>query len=110
MGLLAEAHASEGQKVAEGASKVLEDLYRYFQAEDDARQMKRLVPAPSALEENGGEAEPAKTVTVWGSMTTQNVAGGPPRGNLEGELRYLASLSGSSVTVVGVDDNEASGA
>jgi hypothetical protein len=97
LGLLAEAHAFEGQKVAEGASKVLEDLLRYFQAEDDARQMRRLVPTPAALEENTGEAGPQKAVMVWGNLTTQNATGGPPRGNLEGTLRYLASLGQETV-------------
>jgi hypothetical protein len=109
MGLLAEAHASEGQKVAEGASKVLEDLYRYFQAEDAARQMRRLVPAPAALEENTSEAQAGRTVTVWGNLTTQNFAGGPARGSLEGTLRYLCSL-GEAAAVVGEGAESEAGA
>jgi hypothetical protein len=72
---------------------VLEDLLRYFKAEDDARAMTRLVPA--AAPENTGE--PQKAVTVWGSVTTQSFGGGPARGSLEGTLRYLASLGGASV-------------
>jgi hypothetical protein len=93
MRLLAEAQAVEGEKVAEGASRVLEDLLRYFKVEDDARAMGRLMPATAP--ENTGE--PQKAVTVWGSMTTQNFGGGPARGNLEGTLRYLASLGGGTV-------------
>jgi hypothetical protein len=92
MWLLAEAQAVEGEKVAEGAVRVLEDLLRYFKAEDDARAMGRLVPA--AAPENTGE--PQRAVTVWGSVTTQNVGGGPARGNLEGTLRYLASLGAAT--------------
>ncbi len=97
MRLLMEAQAVEGAKVAEGASRVLEDLLRYFKAEDDARAMGRIVPAP--VVENTGA--PQKTVTVWGNVTTQNVGGGPARGNLEGTLRYLASLG--AATEVGGD-------
>ncbi len=106
MSMLAEAQAAEGASVAEGAERALADLLRYFKCEDDARGMRRLIPAPGdpALEENTGE--PQKSVTVWGTLTTQNVTGGPPRGNLEGALRYLASL-GSATTVVG-EDAEAS--
>jgi hypothetical protein len=92
MRLLAGAQAAEGEKVAEGAARVLEDLLRYFKAEDDARAMTRLVPA--AAPENTGE--PQRAVTAWGSVTTQNVGGGPPRGNLEGTLRYLASLGAAT--------------
>lgn len=97
MGLLAQAQAAEGEKVAEGAGKVLEDLLRYFKAEDDARAMRRLIPEP--VEENTGE--PQKAVTVWGNLTTQNITGGPRRGDLEGTLRYLSSLG--AATVVGED-------
>jgi hypothetical protein len=97
MRLLAQAQAAEGERVAEGASKVLTDLLRYFQAEDDARAMRRLIPEP--VQENTGE--PQKTVTVWGNLTTQNVTGGPRRGDLEGTLRYLAGLG--EPTVVGED-------
>ena len=97
MRLLAGAQAAEGEKVAEGASRVLEDLLRFFRAEDDLRAMRRLVPA--AAPENTGE--PQRAVTVWGPMTTQNVTGGPARGDLEGTLRYLASFG--AATVVGED-------
>ncbi len=97
MGLLAKAQAAEGEKVASGASKVLADLLRYYKCEDDARAMRRLVPA--AAPENTGE--PQKSVTVWGNVTTQNFGGGPARGSLEGTLRHLASLGGA--TVVGED-------
>src|SRR5215208_6435145 len=97
--LLAQAQAAEGEKVAKGASRVLEDLLRYFKCEDDARAMGRLVPA--AALENTSEAEPEKSVTVWGPMSMRNVTGGPARGDLEGTLRYLGSLG--AATVVGED-------
>jgi chromosome segregation ATPase len=97
MRLLAGAQAAEGEKVAEGAATVLEDLLRFFKAEDDARALRRLVPAPARENTSG----PEKSVTVWGPMSTQNVTGGPARGDLEGSLRYLASLGGG--TVVGED-------
>jgi chromosome segregation ATPase len=99
--LLMEAQAAEGEKVGEGAATVLEDLLRYFKAEDDLRAMRRLVPA--AAPENTGE--PQKSVTVWGNVTTQNFGGGPARGSLEGTLRYLASFG--AATVVGEDEGAA---
>jgi hypothetical protein len=109
MSLLAEAQAAEGASVAEGASKVLADLLRYFKAEDDARAMRRLIPAPGdpALQENA-EA-PQKVTAVWGPMTTRTVTGGPARGTLEETLRYLASLgaeASEATTIVG-DASEA---
>jgi chromosome segregation ATPase len=102
--LLAEAQAAEGEKVAEGASKVLEDLLRLFQAEDDIRAMRRIAPAPATLAENTGEAQ--NSVTVWGNLTTRNVTGGPRRGDLEGTLRYLAGL-GAATEVGEVGDDAA---
>jgi len=44
--LLAGAQAAEGEKVAEGAATVLEDLLRYFKAEDDARPCGGSYPLP----------------------------------------------------------------
>jgi hypothetical protein len=95
--LLMEAQASEGERVAEGASQVLADLLRYFKAEDDIRALRRLVPAPA--EENTGA--PERVTAVWGSLTTRNITGGPARGDLEATLRYLVSLG--ETTVVGED-------
>jgi hypothetical protein len=95
--LLMEAQASEGERVAEGAAKVLENLLVYFKAEDDIRALRRLVPAP--VEENTGA--PERVTAVWGSLTTRNITGGPARGDLEGTLRYLISLG--ETTVVGED-------
>jgi hypothetical protein len=95
--LLMEAREAEGARVAEGASRVLEDLLVYFKAEDDIAAMRRLIPAPA--EENTGA--PERSVAVWGSLTRRNITGGPPRGDLEGTLRYLASLG--PATVVGED-------
>jgi hypothetical protein len=95
--LLMEAQASEGARVAEGASQVLADLLRYFKAEDDIRALGRLVPAP--VEENTGA--PERVTAVWGSLTTRNITGGPARGDLEGTLRYLISLG--ETTIVGED-------
>jgi hypothetical protein len=95
--MLMEAQASGGERVAEGAAKVLENLLVYFKAEDDIRALRRLVPAP--VEENTGALE--RVTAVWGSLTTRNITGGPPRGDLEGTLRYLISLG--ETTVVGED-------
>jgi hypothetical protein len=102
-GLLAEAQASEGERVAEGAAKVLENLLVYFRAEDDLRALGRLVPAPA--EENTGA--PERVTAVWGSLTTRNITGGPAREDLESVLRYLESLG--ETTVVG-EDSEAGAA
>jgi hypothetical protein len=63
----------------------------------------RLVPATAP--ENTGE--PQKAVMVWGNLTTQNVASGPPRGNLEGTPRYLASLGGATVVEEHAEDSDA---
>jgi hypothetical protein len=95
--LLMEAQASGGERVAEGAARVLENLLVYFKAEDDIRALRRLVPAP--VEENTGA--PERVTAVWGSLTTRNITGGPPRGDLEATLRYLISLG--ETTVVGED-------
>jgi chromosome segregation ATPase len=95
--LLMEAQASKGERVAEGATRVLENLLVYFKAEDDIRALGRLVPAP--VEEYTGA--PERVTAVWGSLTTRNITGGPPRGDLEATLRYLISLG--ETTVVGED-------
>jgi hypothetical protein len=95
--LLMEAQASGGERVAEGAARVLENLLVYFKAEDDIRALRRLVPAP--VEENTGA--PERVTAVWGSLTTRNITGGPARGDLEGTLRYLISLG--ETTIVGED-------
>jgi hypothetical protein len=102
MRLLAQALAAEGEKVAEGASKVLADLLRYFKCEDDARAMRRLIPQP--VEENTGA--PERAVAVWGPVGTQTGTGGPRRGDLEQALRYLVSLGGGTV-VEGAEGSDA---
>jgi hypothetical protein len=102
LGLLAEAHASEGQLVAEAAEAALEALLRRFGAEDAARDLQRRHPAP-ALENSGG---PESVSVVWGALTTQNLTGGPPRGTLEGTLRYLISLGAPTIVEGGGEDAE----
>jgi len=104
LGLLERAHAEEGGRVAAAAEAALEALLAYHKAEDDARDLARLHPAPQ--EENRGG--PESVSVVWGNLTTVNATGGPPRGDLEGTLRYLVSL-GSPTIVEGdaEEDNDA---
>ena len=103
MRLLAQAQEAEGEKVAEGASRMLEDLLRYFQAEEDARAMRRLIPEP--VEENTGET--GTGCGGVGPMTTHSVSGGPRRGDLEGALRYLVSLGKPTLVGEGAEDSDA---
>jgi hypothetical protein len=102
--LLAEAQAAEGARVAAGASEVLDWLLNYFRVEDDMRSLARLHPPPT--EEN--TSEPQSVTTVWGNINTQNVTGGPRRGDLESTLRYLMSLG--PATEVGEVEDEAGAA
>jgi len=104
LGLLQQAHAREGEKVAAAASEALESLLAYHRAEDDARNLARLHPRPAA--ENVGS--PESVSVVWGALTTRNYAGGPQRGDLEGTLQYLISLgAGTVVGAVEGEDNDA---
>jgi hypothetical protein len=99
--LLAGAHAAEGQRVAAAAGEALAALLAYHRAEDDARNLQRLHPAP-AQENTGG---PQSIAVVWGNLTTQNAGGGPSRGSLEGTLQYLVGL-GKPTIVEAVEDDE----
>jgi hypothetical protein len=90
---LGEAHAAEGARVAAAASEALAALAAYHGAEDAARNLQRLHPAP-ALENSGG---PESVSVVWGSLTTRNYAGGPPRGTLEATLQYLISMGAPTI-------------
>jgi hypothetical protein len=96
------AHALEGERVAAAASDALAALAAYHGAEDAARNLQRLHPAP-ALENSGG---PESVSVVWGALTTQNLTGGPPRGTLEGTLQYLISLGAPTVVEGGGEDAE----
>jgi hypothetical protein len=100
--LLAGAHAAEGQRVAAAAGEALAALLAYHRAEDDARNLQRLHPAP-AQENVGG---PQSVVTVWGNLTTQNAGGGPARGSLEGTLRYLVGLGAPTIVEAGAEEGE----
>jgi hypothetical protein len=101
LALLEAAHAEEGQRVAEAAEAALEGLLRRFAAEDAARSLQRLHPAPQP-ENVGG---PESVSVVWGSLTTQNV-GGENRGALEGTLRQLISMGAGTVVEAGGEDAE----
>ena len=104
LSLLSQAHGEHGERVAAAATQALEALLDYHRAEDDARDLQRRHPAPSP-ENSGG---PQSTVTVWGPQTTQNVAGGPHRGDLEGTLRYLISLGAPTIVEGNAEeDNDA---
>jgi hypothetical protein len=67
-----------------------ESVRRYNARRRD--EMTSLVPAAAP----GNTGEPQKAVAVWANVTTQNFGGGPARGNLEGTLRYLASLGAAA--------------
>jgi len=102
LGLLGEAHESEGARVAEAASEALAALLAYHKAEDDARDLARRHPAP-ALENSGG---PESVSVVWGALTTQNVTGAPPRGTLEATLQYLISMGAPTIVEGGAEEGE----
>jgi hypothetical protein len=102
LGMLQQAHASEGERVAGAASEALAALAAYHRAEDDARNLARLHPRPAA-ENTGG---PESTSVVWGALTTRNYAGGPQRGDLEGTLQYLVSLGAPTVIEGGAEEGE----
>jgi hypothetical protein len=102
LSLLSQAHALEGERVAAAAGEALAALAAYHGAEDAARNLQRLHPAP-ALENSGG---PESVSVVWGALTTQNLTGGPPRGTLEGTLQYLISLGAPTVVEGGGEDAE----
>jgi hypothetical protein len=101
LALLAEAHALEGERVAEAAESALQGLLRRFEAEDAARNLQRLHPAPQP-ENVGG---PESVSVVWGSLTTNNL-GGENRGALEGTLRQLIALGEATVVEGGAEDDE----
>jgi hypothetical protein len=96
------AHATEGERVAAAAEAALTALTAYHRAEDDARNLQRLHPAPQ--EENWGS--PESTSVVWGALTTRNYAGGPQRGDLEATLQYLISMGAGTVVEGGGEDAE----
>ncbi len=102
LALLQQAHALEGERVAAAATDALAALAAYHGAEDAARNLQRLHPAP-ALENSGG---PESVSVVWGALTTQNLTGGPPRGTLEGTLQYLISLGAPTIVEGGGEDDE----
>jgi len=105
LALLEAAHALEGERVAAAASEALAALAAYHGAEDAARNLQRLHPAP-ALENSGG---PESVSVVWGALTTRNYAGGPQRGELESTLQCLISL-GAPTIVGAVEEGEDSDA
>jgi hypothetical protein len=100
--LLEAAHAEESQRVAAAAEAALAALLRRFGAEDAARNLQRLHPAPAA-ENTGG---PESIAVVWGNLTTVNATGGPSRGSLEGTLRYLAGMGAPTIVEGGGEDAE----
>ncbi len=98
---LGAAHAAEGARVAAAAEAALAALLAYHKAEDDARNLQRLHPAPTP--ENVGS--PESVAVVWGHVNTRNFTGGPQRGDLEATLRYLISL-GAPTIVEAVEEGE----
>jgi hypothetical protein len=94
------AHATEGERVAAAAEAALAALLAYHRAEDDARNLARLHPAPAQENTSG----PESVSVVWGHVNTRNFTGGPNRGDLEGTLQYLISLGAG--TVVGAVEEE----
>jgi hypothetical protein len=104
LGLLEEAHAAHGERVAAAASEALEALEARHKAEDEAAALKRLHPAPAPENTH----PPESTTVVLGRVTTRNVTGGPPRGTLEGTLRHLIGMGED--TIVGAVEEDAEGA
>jgi hypothetical protein len=102
LSLLTESHAAQGERVAAAATEALAALAAYHGAEDDARDLQRLHPAPAA-ENVGG---PQNSVIVWGALTTRNYAGGPQRGDLEASLQYLISMGAPTIVEGGGEDDE----
>jgi hypothetical protein len=100
--LLGAAHATEGVRVAAAAEAALDALLAYHKAEDDARNLARLHPAPQPENTSG----PESTSVVWGHVNTRNFTGGPQRGDLEATLQYLISL-GAGTVVGAVEDSDA---
>lgn len=90
--LLEEAQRREAQKVAEGARALLSDLARYYKSEEDRKAMKPMLPPPPETGPPGSADAAALTQVVMG-LNTQNVMGGPQRGEIEQTLNYLASLA-----------------
>ncbi len=104
LSLLAEAHESEGQRVAAAAEAALQGLLRRFAAEDAARDLQRRYPAP-ALENSGS---PESMSIVFGNLTTRNT-GGENRGALEGVLRQLVAMGDATVIEGGAEEDDESG-
>jgi hypothetical protein len=100
--LLQRAHGDHGERVAAAATVALEALTAYHGAEDAARNLQRLHPAPQPENTSG----PESTSVVWGALTTRNYVGGPQRGDLEGTLQYLISLGAPTIVEGGGEDDE----
>jgi hypothetical protein len=104
LALLSAAHDAQGERVAAAASEALEALLAYHKAEDDARGLQRLHPAPQ--EENWGG--PESMSIVFGSITTRNVSG-ENRGALEGVLRQLVAMGAPTIVEAGAEDDDEGG-
>ncbi len=102
LSLLSQAHGEHGERVAAAATVALEALTAYHGAEDAARNLQRLHPAPQPENTSG----PESTSVVWGALTTRNYAGGPARGDLEGTLQYLISMGAPTIVEGGGEDAE----
>jgi hypothetical protein len=101
-------HTAEAQRIAAAAQAALEALGKYHALEDEARAVKRSIPAP---EYEPGESVPGQPLTTYmGVLRTDNVdvGGRLSRGNIESTLQYLVSLG--TVTEVGAVPDEDEGA
>jgi hypothetical protein len=77
-----------------------------YEVEDQGRQLARMYPEPSEAQEMPAQ-EGTSLTTIWGLMTTQNFAGGPMRGDVQGVLEYLRSLGEDTVVPPSQDEGAA---
>jgi hypothetical protein len=90
--LLAEQHKETGNKIAQLAGELLQELLLLYKTEDDGRALERQTAPPPEV--NTGD--PASVTTMIGTLTTHNM-GGPRRGDIEGVLRLLQTYGEAAV-------------
>jgi hypothetical protein len=106
LGKLKEAHGEEAGKLSRSATGALRHLGGVHKAEDDARELQRMFPAP--VEENTSEAASLTTIsTISPVQSTANIQPGRRRGELEQTLQFLIGCGMPEEAVVGPTPDEA---